>query len=339
METPQPVTFETISGNAIIEVQTEILGQTEVRAGSWVRARSKVVATRVGERCFIGFGTSISFSRIADGAMLASRACIEGTPEHPVHIGKNAWLGTTATVYPGISIGDGAIVAAGALVTEDVPADTIVVGRPAQILKKRALIEDGIQDPTPILERVKLRARAGLPSFLNEMSLSPEHAMDENGLRHWHIADTTLVDSELSGGQDITIGGSCILIGRSTKTGGISTNGGIYLADKVQIDESVLLEAAGGLFIGDRCVIGKGVTIVTSTHDHQRRSLPWMEAPVRVDADVTIGERAVVIGPATIGTGAVIEPYSVVIGNVRPGEKTTGIVSLDHLNTQIQWRI
>lgn len=51
-------------------------------------------------------------------------------------IGKNVWIGSSATVVPGIKIGDGAIVAAGAVVTKDVEENTIVGGVPARIIKK-----------------------------------------------------------------------------------------------------------------------------------------------------------------------------------------------------------
>jgi acetyltransferase-like isoleucine patch superfamily enzyme len=53
----------------------------------------------------------------------------------PIVIGKNVWIGANATVLPGVAIGDGAIIAAGAVVTKDVPANTIVGGVPAKIIK------------------------------------------------------------------------------------------------------------------------------------------------------------------------------------------------------------
>ncbi len=54
----------------------------------------------------------------------------------PIRIGNNVWIGAQATVLPGITIGDGAIVAAGAVVSRDVPANVIVGGVPAKIIKK-----------------------------------------------------------------------------------------------------------------------------------------------------------------------------------------------------------
>lgn len=54
----------------------------------------------------------------------------------PITIGKNVWIGDKATVLPGVTIGEGAIVAANAVVTKDVPAYSVVGGNPAQIIKR-----------------------------------------------------------------------------------------------------------------------------------------------------------------------------------------------------------
>lgn len=54
----------------------------------------------------------------------------------PIHIGKRVWIGANATICSGVTIGDNAVVAAGAVVIKDVPEDTVVGGVPAKILKK-----------------------------------------------------------------------------------------------------------------------------------------------------------------------------------------------------------
>ena len=53
-----------------------------------------------------------------------------------VTIGKSVWVGSHATILPGVNIGDGSIVAAGAVVSKDVPERCIVAGVPAKIIKK-----------------------------------------------------------------------------------------------------------------------------------------------------------------------------------------------------------
>jgi len=53
----------------------------------------------------------------------------------PVVIGKNVWIGTSAIVLPGVVIGDDSVVAAGAVVTKDVPPRTLVAGVPARTVR------------------------------------------------------------------------------------------------------------------------------------------------------------------------------------------------------------
>lgn len=52
-------------------------------------------------------------------------------------IGNDVWIGASATIMPGLTIGDGAVIATGAVVTKDVPPYTIVGGNPAKEIKKR----------------------------------------------------------------------------------------------------------------------------------------------------------------------------------------------------------
>ncbi len=59
----------------------------------------------------------------------------------PVMIKKNAWIAIGAIVLPGVTIGDGSIVAAGAVVTKDVPPHCMVGGVPARIIKNFEKIE------------------------------------------------------------------------------------------------------------------------------------------------------------------------------------------------------
>ena len=54
----------------------------------------------------------------------------------PVHICRNAWIGAGATILPGVTVGENAVVAAGAVVTKDVEANTIVGGNPAKFIKR-----------------------------------------------------------------------------------------------------------------------------------------------------------------------------------------------------------
>lgn len=55
-----------------------------------------------------------------------------------VIVGDNAWIGADSTIMPGVTIGENAVVAGGAVVTKDVPANAVVGGNPAKIIKKLA---------------------------------------------------------------------------------------------------------------------------------------------------------------------------------------------------------
>ena len=58
------------------------------------------------------------------------------TMSKPVHIGNHVWIGRSAIILKGVTIGDGAIVGAGCVVTRDVPARCLVVGNPARVIKE-----------------------------------------------------------------------------------------------------------------------------------------------------------------------------------------------------------
>ena len=61
----------------------------------------------------------------------------ETTFNAPIKIGTNVWLGYGVVVMPGVSIGDNAIIGAGAVVTKDVPPNAVAVGVPARVVRQR----------------------------------------------------------------------------------------------------------------------------------------------------------------------------------------------------------
>lgn len=54
----------------------------------------------------------------------------------PVVLKRNAWIGAAATILPGVTVGENSVVAAGSIVTRDVPANTVVAGVPAKFVKR-----------------------------------------------------------------------------------------------------------------------------------------------------------------------------------------------------------
>ena len=53
----------------------------------------------------------------------------------PIHVGDGAWIGANVMILPGVTIGEGAVIAAGAVVGKDVPANALVGGVPAKLIK------------------------------------------------------------------------------------------------------------------------------------------------------------------------------------------------------------
>jgi acetyltransferase-like isoleucine patch superfamily enzyme len=104
----------------------------------------------IGKNVFINSGCRFQDQggiTIGDGALIGHNAVL-ATLNHgikpadrsaacpaPIVIGKNVWIGANATVVPGVTIGDNAIIATGAVVTRDVPENTIVSGVPAEVIK------------------------------------------------------------------------------------------------------------------------------------------------------------------------------------------------------------
>lgn len=106
--------------------------------------------TKIGKNVFINFDCvflDLGGITIEDNVLIAPNVKLlsEGHPVSPenrhsltvghIYIKKNAWIGAGATILQGVTIGENAIVAAGSVVSKDVPDNTIVGGIPAKIIK------------------------------------------------------------------------------------------------------------------------------------------------------------------------------------------------------------
>ncbi len=105
----------------------------------------------VGKNVFVNAGCCFQDQAgitVGDGALIGHQVVIatlnhDLDPENrasmipaPVVIGKNVWIGSHATVLAGVTVGDNSVMAAGAVVTKDVPPSVVVAGVPARVIKK-----------------------------------------------------------------------------------------------------------------------------------------------------------------------------------------------------------
>ena len=86
----------------------------------------------IGDDCMIGPGCNLATSVHPISPRLRRHKL---QYNKPIHIGNNVWFGAGVTVLPGITVGDNAIVGAGSVVTKDVPANAIVAGNPARLIR------------------------------------------------------------------------------------------------------------------------------------------------------------------------------------------------------------
>ena len=104
----------------------------------------------IGKNVFINSGCKVQDQggiEIGDGTLIGHNVVLATlnhalAPERrgdliprPIRIGKNVWIGSNAVILPGVTIGDGAVIAAGAAVTKDVPENSVVGGVPARVLR------------------------------------------------------------------------------------------------------------------------------------------------------------------------------------------------------------
>ena len=107
--------------------------------------------TIIGHGCYFAVGRRIT---IGEGCMLAAAVCVMDSPGHPldaemrrqglppeqsevrpVTIGNNVWIGRNVTICPGVHVGDNSIIVTGSMVQHNVPANAVVAGYPARVVR------------------------------------------------------------------------------------------------------------------------------------------------------------------------------------------------------------
>ena len=135
-------------------------GRVELGRWSWlghgtkVRCHEGVVSigakTVLGQECTISAFQHVSIGRecvVADRVMLIDfdhgvvevdrPVRLQGIYKRDVHVGNNVWIGYGACILRGVTVGDNAIIGTSAVVTKDVPANAVVAGVPARVIRMR----------------------------------------------------------------------------------------------------------------------------------------------------------------------------------------------------------
>ncbi|MBS5021131.1 MAG: CatB-related O-acetyltransferase [Alistipes sp.] len=146
-----------VSSNNHLDKKTVIYRNAKIRgsevgAYSYVSPNTVIENAQIGrfcsisDHCRIGMGThntdQISTSPIFTQKVNGTKARwvdknVNDSPFRKVRVGNDVWIGSRAMILGGVTVGDGAVVGAGAVVTKDVPAYAIVAGVPAKVIKYR----------------------------------------------------------------------------------------------------------------------------------------------------------------------------------------------------------
>jgi acetyltransferase-like isoleucine patch superfamily enzyme len=103
----------------------------EIGALTYLNRRTEIAcksSVRIGERCAISWDVLITDT---DYHALAGSSAVV-----PVVIGDHVWVGARSTILKSVTIGEGAVIAAGSLVTKDAPPCALVAGMPARVIRE-----------------------------------------------------------------------------------------------------------------------------------------------------------------------------------------------------------
>ena len=133
-----------VHGPIQLERQGEVvIGRESVFVGGpfptalHVRRGARLV---IGSRCYFNYGVQLDVHesvRMGNDCMFGSYVRIIDAPGKPVRFGDDVWVAHGAVINPGVTIGDGAVISAGSVVTSDVPPGMLAIGTPARCMSQR----------------------------------------------------------------------------------------------------------------------------------------------------------------------------------------------------------
>ena len=103
----------------------------------------------LGDNCLVGH--NVVFATLNHGFAPEER---QSMLPAPIVVGRNVWIGSNSTILQGVTIGDNSIIAAGSVVTKDVPANAIVAGVPARFIRSISPEEGKQQKQCSVLNKL-----------------------------------------------------------------------------------------------------------------------------------------------------------------------------------------
>jgi len=127
-----------VSAGATVGPFARLRPGTDLARGSKVGNFCEVKNAKVGEGAKVNHLTYIGDATIGRGTNIGAGTITcnyDGVNKHETHIGKDAFIGSNSSLVAPIKIGDGAYIASGSVITDDVPADALALGRARQEVK------------------------------------------------------------------------------------------------------------------------------------------------------------------------------------------------------------
>lgn len=124
-EIPWSVHFTSRVGGDI-EIAPDVRTSFAVSGGCYIQGINGI---KIGEGTIFGYGVKIISANHSKTDLSKWDKC------RPIEIGKHCWLGANVVICPGVHIGDNSVIGAGAVVTHDIPPNSVAVGVPAKVIE------------------------------------------------------------------------------------------------------------------------------------------------------------------------------------------------------------
>ncbi len=220
-------------------------------------------------------------------------------------IERDAWIGAGAVILPNVTVGEGAVVGAGAVVTRDVPPYTKVAGVPARVVGTVTPPEGATASPPDIHPA----------AFIHPSANVDDGAHVGAGTRIWHQAQVR---------AGAHVGEECI-IGK-----GVYIGAGVYIGNRVKVQNYALIyegvRLEDGVFVGPHATFTNDLRPRAVNPDGTLQSAAdWHLVETRVGQGASIGANSTIIAGVTIGPWAMVAAGAVVTRDVPAHALVRGI--------------